>query len=78
MRSFTTEKIKSQPHTAHTSNLVPFIYVGRPAEPLPDTGALSDIAPTMLYLMGLEQPAEMTGHSLFTLTEVPVKAVAGD
>jgi len=78
MRSFTTEKIKSQPHTAHTSNLVPFIYVGRPAEPLPDTGTLSDIAPTMLYLMGLEQPAEMTGHSLFTLTELPVKAVAGD
>lgn len=78
MRSYTTEKIKSQPHTAHTSNLVPFIYVGRPAEPLPDTGALSDIAPTMLYLMDLEQPAEMTGHSLFTLAETPVKAVAGD
>ncbi|MDZ7735434.1 MAG: 2,3-bisphosphoglycerate-independent phosphoglycerate mutase [Gammaproteobacteria bacterium] len=78
MRSFTTEKIKSQPHTAHTSNLVPFVYVGRPAEPLPDTGTLSDIAPTMLYLMGLEQPWEMTGHSLFTLTEVPAKAVAGD
>lgn len=78
MRSFTTEKIKSQPHTAHTSNLVPFIYIGRPAEPLPDTGALSDITPTMLYLMGLEQPEEMTGQSLFTLTDVPDKAVAGD
>lgn len=69
MRSFTTEKIKSQPHTAHTSNLVPLIYIGRHALPLPDTGSLSDIAPTMLYLMGLEQPAEMTGHSLFKLVD---------
>ncbi len=78
MRSFTTEKIKSQPHTAHTSNLVPLIYVGRHALPLPDTGALSDIAPTMLYLMGLEQPEEMTGHSLFKLVDdAPAKSVVG-
>ncbi len=52
-----------QPHTAHTSNPVPLIYIGRPAELLP-SGALSDVAPTMLYLMGLEQPAEMSGRSL--------------
>ena len=52
-----------QPHTAHTSNLVPLIYIGRSAELLPH-GALSDIAPTMLYLMGLEQPPEMNGRSL--------------
>ncbi len=78
MRSFTTEKIKAQPHTAHTSNLVPLIYVGREAIPLPHTGALSDIAPTMLNLMGLEQPAEMTGHSLFNLIEQPAKAVADE
>jgi 2,3-bisphosphoglycerate-independent phosphoglycerate mutase len=52
-----------QPHTAHTTNLVPLIYVGRPAELLPN-GALSDVAPTMLYLMGLEQPPEMNGRSL--------------
>ncbi|MEJ2361520.1 MAG: 2,3-bisphosphoglycerate-independent phosphoglycerate mutase [Gammaproteobacteria bacterium] len=52
-----------QPHTAHTTNLVPFIYIGRPLQ-LASTGTLSDVAPTMLELMGLEQPLEMTGHSL--------------
>lgn len=55
-----------QPNTAHTTNLVPLVYVGRPAR-LADGGVLSDIAPTMLDLMGLEQPAEMTGHSLVRL-----------
>jgi 2,3-bisphosphoglycerate-independent phosphoglycerate mutase len=52
-----------QPHTAHTTNLVPLVYVGRPLE-LVSQGVLSDIAPTMLELMGLEQPMEMTGHTL--------------
>lgn len=52
-----------QAHTQHTTNLVPFIYVGRPAT-LSDTGALSDIAPTLLQLMGIPQPKEMTGKSL--------------
>lgn len=52
-----------QSHTAHTTNLVPLVYVGRPLE-LVSQGVLSDIAPTMLELMGLEQPVEMTGHSL--------------
>lgn len=52
-----------QAHTQHTTNLVPLIYVGRPAKLL-DTGALSDIAPTLLQLMGLAQPKEMTGKSL--------------
>ncbi len=55
-----------QPHTAHTLNLVPFVYVGRPAE-VAQGGALQDIAPTLLALMGLPQPAEMTGHSLVRL-----------
>lgn len=77
MRSFATEKIKSEPHTAHTSNLVPLIYVGRPAETLPGTGALSDIAPTMLYLMGLKVPPEMTGRRLLQLLDYPSQAVAG-
>ena len=55
-----------QPHTAHTTNPVPLIYVGeRPLAFKASHGALSDIAPTMLYLMGLEQPNEMTGHCLF-------------
>lgn len=56
-----------QAHTAHTCNPVPFIYIGKPAEPTTDTGVLSDVAPTMLYLMGLEQPAEMTGKPLMRL-----------
>jgi 2,3-bisphosphoglycerate-independent phosphoglycerate mutase len=53
----------NQPHTAHTINLVPFMYVGRPAR-MEHSGALEDIAPTMLKLMGLPQPMEMTGHPL--------------
>lgn len=52
-----------QAHTAHTTNPVPLLYVGREAE-LEANGALSDIAPTMLYLMGIEQPGEMMGRSL--------------
>ena len=52
-----------QPHTAHTLNVVPFVYVGRPAR-LAAGGELQDVAPTMLALMGLPQPAEMTGRSL--------------
>jgi 2,3-bisphosphoglycerate-independent phosphoglycerate mutase len=52
-----------QAHTAHTTNPVPLIYIGREAQ-LEPVGALSDITPTMLYLMGLEQPGEMNGHSL--------------
>jgi 2,3-bisphosphoglycerate-independent phosphoglycerate mutase len=55
-----------QAHTAHTLNLVPFIYVGRKAQ-LAASGALQDIAPTMLSLMGLPQPQEMTGKSLVQL-----------
>jgi 2,3-bisphosphoglycerate-independent phosphoglycerate mutase len=56
----------NQPHTAHTTNLVPFVYVGRPAT-MKHSGALEDIAPTMLKLMGLPQPMEMTGHPLVEL-----------
>lgn len=55
-----------QPHTAHTTNPVPLIYVGeRTLRFKPNHGALSDITPTMLYMMGLDQPVEMTGHCLF-------------
>ena len=77
MRAYTTEKIKSQAHTAHTSNLVPMIYIGRPAEFIKRDGVLSDIAPTMLYLMGLDIPKEMTGTPLLKLYETPEQAVAG-
>ncbi len=55
-----------QAHTAHTTNLVPFVYVGRKATIAPD-GVLSDVAPTLLKLMDLPQPAEMTGRCLVQL-----------
>jgi 2,3-bisphosphoglycerate-independent phosphoglycerate mutase len=57
-----------QPHTAHTTNLVPFIYIGRKFQ-LASQGVLSDVAPTMLDLMGLQQPSEMSGHSLIVRGE---------
>ena len=54
-----------KPHTAHTTNPVPFILVNADASmKLREGGCLADIAPTLLELMGLEQPAEMTGKSL--------------
>lgn len=55
-----------QAHTAHTSELVPFIYFGREANTR-SGGTLSDVAPTMLHLMGMEQPQEMTGTPIVTL-----------
>lgn len=51
------------PFTAHTTNPVPFCVVGYPCE-LREGGRLADIAPTMLQIMGLEQPAEMDGQSI--------------
>jgi 2,3-bisphosphoglycerate-independent phosphoglycerate mutase len=56
-----------QPHTAHTLNLVPLILIGREFKGKPKSlpeGSLADIAPTLLQLLGLPQPAEMTGRSL--------------
>ncbi len=53
----------NQVHTQHTTNLVPFIYVGRKAT-LANTGALSDVAPTLLAMMGVPQPSEMSGKNL--------------
>ena len=52
-----------QPHTQHTLSPVPFLYVGRPAR-IRAGGSLRDIAPSLLAMMGLEQPTEMTGQSL--------------
>ena len=52
-----------EPHTAHTTNLVPAILIGRNRK-LRQTGRLADIAPTLLELMGLPKPTEMTGESL--------------
>jgi len=56
-----------QPHTAHTMNLVPFIVIGerfRGQHPAIPEGRLADIAPSLLSLLGLPQPAAMTGESL--------------
>ena len=58
-----------QPHTAHTTNPVPLLYIGRPLKLNHSGGALSDIIPTMLDLMNLAQPTEMTGHSLIVHDE---------
>ena len=55
-----------QAHTAHTCEPVPLIYVGRKATPAV-TGTLSDISPTLLHLMAMEQPEEMTGSVLMQL-----------
>ena len=53
------------PFTAHTTNPVPFILVNAdPAYKLREGGRLADIVPTLLELMGMEQPKEMTGQSL--------------
>ena len=52
------------PFTAHTTNRVPFVLVGCGDRQLREDGILADIAPTMLEMMGLEQPAEMSGSSM--------------
>ncbi|QXT39845.1 2,3-bisphosphoglycerate-independent phosphoglycerate mutase [Gymnodinialimonas ceratoperidinii] len=54
------------PHTAHTTNPVPVILVGGPDGARLRDGRLADLAPSLLQLMGLEQPAEMTGESLIS------------
>ena len=53
-----------EPMTAHTTDPVPFLYVANDAKPMRNSGILADIAPTMLGVMGLEVPKEMTGKSL--------------
>lgn len=53
-----------QAHTAHTCEPVPFIYVGKRKFKVRDGGVLADVAPTMLKLLGMEKPAEMTGTSI--------------
>lgn len=60
------DRTTHQPHTAHTLNRVPFLYIGRKAS-MTDGGALQDVAPTLLAMMGLPQPPEMTGKPLINL-----------
>jgi 2,3-bisphosphoglycerate-independent phosphoglycerate mutase len=52
------------PNTAHTTNLVHSIYVGQDSSTFQvQDGILADVAPTLLFLLGLEKPAEMSGHN---------------
>ena len=51
-------------NTAHALNPVPFIYVTSNKEAKVEDGVLADVAPSILHIMGLEQPAEMTGKCL--------------
>ena len=62
------DKKTGQAHTAHTNELVPVIYYGRQARPCKNNGVLADVAPTLLYLLHLARPPEMTGTPLFELT----------
>jgi len=58
-----------QAHTAHTCEPVPFIYVGKRKASIREGGVLADVAPTMLTLLGLPVPEEMTGHSIIQLND---------
>ncbi|UPL06335.1 2,3-bisphosphoglycerate-independent phosphoglycerate mutase [Pseudomonas sp. IsoF] len=58
------DQCTGQAHTAHTTEPVPFIYVGKRKLKVREGGVLADVAPTMLQLLGLEKPVEMTGTSI--------------
>ena len=59
-----TDPESGQLHTSHTIGPVPLLYTGPRKVSLKDDGSLCDIAPTLLKLMGMDQPKEMTGHNL--------------
>jgi 2,3-bisphosphoglycerate-independent phosphoglycerate mutase len=61
------DEATGQAHTAHTTNPVPFLYVGGRKVQMEKSGALCDVAPTVLHLLGFAQPAEMTGRRLLSL-----------
>ena len=58
------DPIAHQAHTQHTTDKVPLVYVGSDVVHVREGGALRDIAPTLLGMMGVDVPAEMTGASL--------------
>jgi len=58
------DPVTKGPHTYHTTNPVPFIVVDEAKKPLRPNGALQDVAPTILGMLGVVQPKEMTGHDL--------------
>jgi 2,3-bisphosphoglycerate-independent phosphoglycerate mutase len=57
------DPVSGEPHTSHTVGPVPLVFVGRAAK-LRQGGALRDIAPTLLHLLGIDVPVEMTGKTL--------------
>ena len=60
------------PNTAHTTNLVHFIYVAEDSSTFRvNDGILADVAPTLLFLLGLEKPVEMSGRNLLVPTKAP-------
>lgn len=61
------DEVSGQAHTQHTTLPVPLVYVGSKRLKLSEGGSLADIAPTMLDLLGVEKPKEMTGRSLVEL-----------
>ena len=61
------DEANGQAHTQHTTNPVPFLYIGETAQ-IKAGGALKDIAPTLLSMLGLKQPLEMSGESLIVWT----------
>lgn len=66
------DEATGQKHTQHTLNRVPAILFNAPAGVISlGDGKLADVAPTMLALMGVPQPAEMTGHSLLSAEARP-------
>jgi 2,3-bisphosphoglycerate-independent phosphoglycerate mutase len=74
-----TDPVTGQPHTAHTTNPVPLVLINGPkwVEAIaPHHGKLADIAPTLLALLGLPQPKEMTGSSLLVPPAAPAAARA--
>ncbi len=58
------ENADGTPNTAHSLNPVPFIYVTEDKNAKVENGILADVAPSLLHIMGLKQPGEMTGHDL--------------
>ena len=52
------------PNTAHSLNPVPFVYVTANKDAKVENGVLADVAPSILHILGMEQPAEMTGKDL--------------
>ena len=55
------------PNTAHSLNPVPFVYISNDKNAKVESGILADVAPSICALLGIEQPAEMTGKNLISL-----------